>query len=682
MRRLLSGGLLALALALGMLAAGVPGTLHAAEPTRATLNLKDVDINVLVQAVSEMTGRGFIVDPKVQGKVTVVAARPMSQDEIWSVFTSVLNVHGYAVVPSGGMWKVLPEAAAAVDGRAALSAGPDAIVTRVVELREVSATELAALLQRLISPGGRISAQGNRLLVTERAANVERLARLIARIDTPSGNEVEVITLEHANAADIARTLAQLEAPAAAGGGDGAPRLVADARSNSVLLSGNPGQRLRLRTLVAHLDTPITDGDYTQVIYLHNAKAAELAPLLETVAATLTAGGDKDGAKAATIGFHSETNALVIAAPPAVFRDLASVVRQLDVRRAQVMVEAVIAEVSDELADELGVQWQATSADNADGSLGEGAIGGTNFPGRGGVGGILGAMVNPLNVGPGLNLGYVGGTLKIPGPNGTTLDVLQIGALVRALRGDGRANILSQPSVITLDNQPAEFKVAQEVPFLTGAYASTTAPGAGNNVPTPFQTIERKDVGLILKVTPHVDAGGSVRMEIVQEVSSLSPTQSAGAVDLITNKREISTTVQVADGSLLVLGGLSSDEVTESVQGVPGLSRIPLLGGLFKSRQASRSKRNLMIFLRPIILRDDAAGAALSSARYDGLRLQQLQGRARYDGRVRGGALPLLPPLPAAAAAIPAAAPQAAPAPTAASTAANAPAAAATPAAP
>lgn len=631
-----------------LLAVAAPAAPWAGEPTQATLNFKDVEIGVLIQAVSEMTGRNFVVDPKVAGKVTIVAANPMSRDEIWNVFTSVLGVHGYAVVPYGGMWKVVPEAAAVVDGHAALAAGPEAIVTRVVELREVPAPELSALLQRLVSPNGRISAQGDRLVITERMANVERLLRLIARIDTPSSNEVEVIALDHANAAEVVRTLSQLDAPAAAAGADASPRLVADPRSNSVLLSGNPGQRLRLRTLVAHLDMPTTEGDYAQVIYLRNARAADLAPLLEVVAATLTGGG-KDGAKVATIGFHVGTNALVVTAPPAVFRDLASVVRQLDVRRAQVMVEAVIAEVSDELADEIGVQWQvAPGDDGAGGSLGEGVIGGTNFPARGGVGGILGAMVNPLGVGPGLNLGHVGGTLRIPGPGGAPMEVLQIGALIRALRGDGRANILSQPSVITLDNQPAEFKVAQEVPFLTGSYAATSATGTGGGVPTPFQTIERKDVGLILKVTPHVNDGDSVRMEIVQEVSSLAPTQSAGAVDLITSKREISTTVQVADGSLLILGGLSSDEVSESVQGVPGLSRIPLLGGLFKSRQSSRSKRNLMIFLRPIILRDDAAGTALSSGKYDLLRLQQLRGQARYDGRVRGGEVPVLPASPVA----------------------------------
>lgn len=631
----------------------LPGTpafaQSAAQPAvqgeQATLNLKGADIGVLIQTVSEITGRSFIVDPKVEGKVTVVSAKPMSPDEVWDTFTSVLRVHGYAVVSSGSGWKVLPESVAAQDGGGAYEGGADAIVTRVIEVREVPAPEVAALLQRLVSPIGRVTARGRQLIVTDRGGNVERLARLIARIDVASGEEVEVIALDHANAAEVARTLTQLDPRNAAAAPGGSGGVVADVRSNSLLLSGRPAERLRLRALIAHLDTPIADGDYTQVIYLRNAKAADLVPVLEAVAATLTGAAKGDGAKVATIGAHEATNALIVTAPPTVFRSLAAVVRQLDVRRAQVMVEAVIAEVSDELADEIGVQWQATSLGNRpDGSLGRGVIGGTNFPGQGGVGSILGAMTNPLAAGPGLNLGYVAGAIKVPGPNGTTLDLLQIGALVRALRGDGRANILSRPSVITLDNQPAEFKVAQEVPFVTGAYANAAAASAGGNTTiTPFQTIERKDVGLILKVTPHVDEGGSVRLEIVQEVSSLAPTQVAGAVDLITNKREIKTSVQVADGAMLVLGGLSSEEVSESVQGIPGLSRIPVVGGLFKSRRSGRSKRNLMIFLRPHILRDAAEETAVSDGKYSYLRAEQLRMREQFDGRVRGGEPPVVP---------------------------------------
>ncbi|MFC4726616.1 type II secretion system secretin GspD [Coralloluteibacterium thermophilus] len=616
-----------------------------------TLNLKGADIGVLIQTVSEITGRSFIVDPRVEARVTVISSAPQSVEQIWETFTAVLRVHGFAVVPAGGMWKVVPEAAALGEGPTLSAAGPDALVTRVIALRQTPADELANLLRPLLGQGAQVAGQGGNLVVTDRASNVERVARLVERIDAGSGGAVEVVALRHANAAEIARTLAQLEPAATPGlptlGGSG--RLVADARSNSVLISGDATQRLRLRTLVAHLDTPLAEGgDSTQVIYLRHAKAIDLVPLLESVAATLTGtAANAEGARAATIGAHEETNALVVTAAPPVFRELAAVVRQLDVRRAQVLVEAVIAEVSDELADQIGVQWQSTSlGNNPDGSLGSGVIGGTNFPGQGGAGSIIGAIQNPLGAlgsAAGLNIGYVDGTVNIPGPNGQTIRVAQMGALIRALRGDGRANILSRPSVITLDHTEAEFKVAQEVPFLTGRYTSTAE--GGSSLPgNPFQTIERRDVGLILTVTPHVNEGDAVRLDLRQELSSLSPGV-AGAVDLITNKREIRTSVLVPDGGMIVLGGLDSDELRETIQGVPGLSRIPLLGNLFKSRDAARSKSSLMVFLRPQILRDAATEAAVSTEKYNFLRTQQLE--QQYEHRSRGGPRPLLPADPA-----------------------------------
>lgn len=607
---------------------------------RHTLNLKAADINVLIQTVSEITGRSFIVDPRVEGKVTVVSARPMTPEQVWSTFESVLRVNGYAVVATGGMYKVVPEGFAAADGGVGMSGdSPDSVVTRVIAVRQVPATELVALLRPLVPSTAQLAAQGNSLVITDRAGNVERLERLIARIDTPSNTGVEVLPLRHANASEVVRTLAQLEPQAAAGGGN----VVADARTNSVLLSGDPGSRLRLRTLVAHLDTPLSEGDATQVVYLKYAKAADLVPVLEQVANTLTGTASKnEGAHPVSIQVHEETNSLIVTAAPTIFRELSSVVQQLDIRRAQVMVEAVIAEVSDDLADELGVQFQSTSLNNrADGSVGSGVIGGTNLP-IGGIGGILAASQNPLTVGSGLNLGYVRGTVKLPiGENGALVDVLQLGALIRALRGDSRANILSQPSIITLDHHEAEFKVAQEVPFITGQFTNTGS-GGSTQPQNPFQTIDRRDVGLILKVTPHVNEGDAVRLDITQVVSTLLP-QVQGAADLITNKREIRTSVMIPDGGLLVLGGLTSQEVGESVQGIPGLSRIPLLGNLFKTRKTTRSKRTLMVFLRPYILRDAAAEAALTNSKYNYLRDEQLKMRERYDGKIRGGDLPAVP---------------------------------------
>lgn len=613
---------------------------------RHTLNLKAADIGVLVQTVSEITGRSFIVDPRVEGRVTVVSSKPMDADEVYAVFESVLRVHGYAAVPSGDVVKIVPEAFAAQDGGIGprSGGGPDALVTRLIDVHHVSAQELVQWLRPLLPQQGHLAAHGdsNTLLVTDRASNVARLERIVARIDRSADAEIEVIPLQHANATEIARTLTSLEQGATPTSPGSAVKLVADARTNSVLLSGDRAQRLRLRTLVAHLDTPLAGSDSTEVLFLRYARAEDLVPILEGVAQTLTGETGAEGeASSATIQPHGETNALVVTAAPTVIRQLEGIVRQLDIRRAQVLVEAVIVEVNDELADEIGVQWQSTNFDGE-----EGYIGGTNFPGPGGVGGIIGTSLNPLGaLGPsaGLNMGYVGGRVTVPDGQGGEITIFQMGALIKALRGDTRANILSQPSIVTLDHTEAEIKVVQEVPFLTGQYTNT---GTGQNTPSnPFQTIEREDVGVILTVTPHVNEGDSVRLDIRQEVSSLTANV-VGAVDLITQKRELSTSVLVPDGGMLVLGGLTSEEARETVSRVPGLSRIPLLGNLFKSRSGQRAKRNLMIFLRPYILRDAITETTLSSDKYNYLRTEQLRLRDAEDSPFRGSRQPVLPPLP------------------------------------
>jgi general secretion pathway protein D len=605
---------------------------------RHTLNLKDADIQALIATVSEITGKNFIVGPNVQGKVTVVSAEPMLPNEIYDVFLAVLRVHGYAAVASGSMVKIVPEAMAQQDGSAGLDGrrahADDELVTRIVPVRHVSATELVPILRPLMPQGGQLIAHAasNALVISDRAGNVRRLVSIIERIDTASDNRVEVIPLAHASAAEVARTLSLLaDEPVAKAAGD-APQVIADARTNSLLLSGPASGRLRLRALIAHLDTPLDNGGDTQVIFLSYASAKDLVPILEGIASTLTgiapptATGGTAGAGAggnaspATIQAHEETNSLIISAPPAIYRSLAGVVRQLDVRRAQVLIEAVIAEVTDSTASELGIQWFTAPQTGLD-EIGQGLIGGTNFGGPNGTSGLLGLAANPLAVGGGLTLGYVDGSIKIPG---TDQEILNLGAVIRALKGDGTTNILSTPSILTLDNQEAEIKVAQEVPFLTGSYTNTSSTGTSGAVTNPFQTIERKDVGLILKVTPHINEGDSVRLDIHQEVSSLAPPVS-GAVDLITNKRELTTSVLIADGSLLVLGGLIDNNVSDSVQKVPGLGDIPLLGNLFRYRSNSNQKRDLMVFLHPRILRDAATEASVSSEKYNYMRTEQLQ---------------------------------------------------------
>lgn len=610
-----------------------------------TLNLKDADVRTFISTVSEITGRNFIVDPRVEGKVNIISTQPMDKDEVYRVFESVLRVHGFALVPAGEVIKVLPEAVAVQDGAAQSPVvGPDSLTTRVIPLKYVSPNSLLAVLRPLIPQSGQIvaSPSGNAIIVTDRAGNVARIESIIARVDTISDSAVEAIPLQHANAQEVATTLNKLGGNEA--NGSKAAMVVADARTNSVLLSGESSARLRARAMITHLDTPLDAGESTQVVYLRYADAELLLPVLDGVAATLTGSSmAKDVARVATIQADKETNALIITAAPAVYRALQGVIRNLDVRRAQVLIEALIAEVSDETAREIGIQWQGT-----DGLTQEGLLGGTNFPSTGNSG-IVGAIQNPLGaLGAGLNLGYITGTSTIPNPNGTgTVTLYEVGALAKLLRGDSRTNILSEPSIVTLDNKEATIKVGQEVPFLTGQYTNTSGDGGSSQPTNPFQTIERKDVGLMLKVTPHINEGDEVALDLHQEVSSLAPSVD-GASDLVTNKREITTSVLVKDGGMLVLGGLTTHETSESISKVPALGDIPLLGNLFKYRKTNMVKRNLMIFLRPRILRDAHQESILSQEKYNFLRAEQMRVNALPGNLTPEREQPLMPSAPTA----------------------------------
>jgi general secretion pathway protein D len=663
MMRFLVAAVLALAasLACAQPKASATAAPAANPPGTHTLNMKDADIQALIATVSEITGKNFIVGPNVQGKVTVISARPMRPDEIYDVFLSVLRVHGYAAIASGSMIKIVPEAVAQQDGSGGLNGThqheTDELVTQIVPVKHVSATELVPILRPLMPQGAQLIAHpaSNSLVISDRAGNVERMISIIQRIDTVSDSGVDVIPLEHASAAEVARILSQLSDTKGVDSAD-QPRVFADERTNSILLSGGKSGRLRLRALIAHLDTPIADGGETQVVYLNYANAKDLVPILEGVAATLTGdappsakaaagaatGSASSGTSTATIQAHEGDNALVISAPPAVFRSLQAVIRQLDIRRAQVLIEAVIAEVSDETANELGIQWQVPLGDKSH------VLGGTNFTGNTPGNNIfnvtsgLNATGGPaISVGNGLNLGYLD-TITLNGKQ-----LLSLGGLVSALRSNGKNNILSTPSVMTLDNQEAMIKVAQEVPFVTGSYTTNTGGNGGNSGTTtgignPFQTIQRKDVGLTLTVTPHINSGDTVRLDIHQEVSNLLPPVQ-GAVDLVTNKREIKTTVMVKDDSLLVLGGLISDNVKDSVQKVPALGDIPLIGNLFRYRSNDHQKQDLMVFLHPRILRDAATEAAVSGAKYNFLRTEQLQMRENRETITPRGQQPMLP---------------------------------------
>lgn len=621
-----------------------------AQADKQTINLKQTDILVLIDLVGEITGKTFVVDPRVQGQVTVVSQKPLDKDEIYEVFLSVLRINGFTAVQSGNVVKILPDANARVEGDLGGDVGaPDELVTRVLPITHLSASEVLNLIKPLMSPTANLSVHsgGNALLVSDRAGNVDRLRQILSRIDTKTSSTVDAIALDHANAAEVAQVIGQLETAETRQGS-----VVADARTNTLLVSGDPAYRLRARTLVAHLDTPLPGSDSTEVIYLRYASAESIMVLIDPIARSLA--GLSNAAEApnskVSVQHHRETNALIVTAPPAVLRQLRQVINQLDIRPAQVHIEGIVAEVGVDASKELGIQWQLAEDNFADGGL----IGGTAFSNRQGQGNILNATGalssgNPVQVlgglsalGNGLNLGYVRGIGTLP--NGE--DFVQLGALARALRSDATSNVLSEPSITTLDHKEAKLLVGQEVPFLTGQYAQTgvsqdTLGGIAGSV-NPFQTIQRNNVGIELAVTPHVNEGGSIVLDISLLVSSVAPS-SQGAVDLITNKREVKTSVMVEDGRTIVIGGLIDDDVQQVVSKVPGLGSVPVVGNLFKFRSSQQVRRNLMVFIRPQVLHDASAEARVTGSKYSAVRRMQLEQQQRPDSMVPAADLPLLP---------------------------------------
>ncbi len=601
------------------------------------LNFNQADIQSVIATIGEITGKTFVIDPRVQGQVTVISSKPLEEDELYGVFLSVLRVQGYAAIADGEVVRIVPDAVAQQQATSNGGNTGEAIVTRILPMTNISALEALPLLRPLLPQTAHLVAHeaSNSLIAADREVNIDRLQSIIRRIDRAEQAEVEVIPLQHASANELMRTLQMLHP-------NQTQTVLADERTNSLLLSGDSGRRLRLRTLISHLDTPLDAGGNTQVVHLNYATAEELVPILQGVVDQQSgvqeiAGGAAQSGSSARIQSHAETNSLIISAQPAELRSLKSVIRSLDIPRAQVLVEAIIAEVTVDTARELGIQWQATS-NLADG---DGIIGGTNF----GTGGnnILSQVFNPIGSpnavapGAGLNLGYIAGTTSILGN-----EILELGAVLRALSSDTDSNVLSTPSVVTMDNSEASISVGQEVPFITGQFTNTSVDTAAGQV-NPFQTINREEVGIQLTVTPKINEGDSVMLSIQQEVSAL--TSSVGAVDLITSKRTLSTQVMVRDNDILVLGGLISDDLQEIEDRVPGLGDIPILGNLFKFRSNRQVKRNLMVFIRPRILRDPNLAHDISSSKYNLIRARQLEQRNSAQGLTPTEEMPLLPEL-------------------------------------
>lgn len=618
----------------------------AQQQTTITPNYKDADLATIVEAVSAISGKNFIIDPRVRAQVTMLSSTPMSADAFYEAFLSILQVHGFVAVPSGNVIKIIPDANArqvpANDLPGRVSSESDEVVTQVIAVRNISAAQLVPILRPLIPQYGHLAAYpaSNMLIISDRANNVYRMMRIIQRIDSAGDEEVDIVPLTNASATEVVRVVNTLYGVAGEGGGPNL-KLVSDDRTNSVLVSGDKSQRLRVKALIAHLDTPLEAGGDTQVRYLRYADAESIAAKLKEqvqgIQQAAPAGAAPAGSVAAaernvTIWADVQTNALVITAPPKIMKSIMSIVDRLDIRRAQIQVEAILVEVTADKTTDLGINWLIDGTGESGNTVPVGAfiqpVAGTSILD------IARGIDDPST----LTTGLLGGTLGVGRfqDSGTNW-----AAVLRAVSGDADTNIISTPSVVTLDNEEAEIKIAQEVPFLTGQFTNTGATGGSVN---PFQTIQREEVGNILKITPQINEGDAVMLKIEQEASSLAQ-GSQGAVDLITNKRTISTSVLVEDGGIIVLGGLIEDQLRESVNKIPLLGSIPLLGELFKTRSVSKVKTNLMVFIRPTILRDGTDAAIATNAKYNMVRDRQLTTRGGKVLLMPKETRPVLPPL-------------------------------------
>ena len=602
-------------------------------------NYREADLRQVVEAVGEVTGRNFLVDPRVTGQVTFLSYSPMSPEAFYEAFLATLQIHGFIAVESEDVIRIVPDATARVHPGLAEETGGDRIVTQVVQLANVGAAQLVPILRPLIPQYGHLAAHpgSNILIIVDRGSNVDRMLNIIGRMDQASDEEIEVIRLENASASEVVTMLGALEQGAVA---EGIPamQIAADDRTNSILLSGPTDRRLRYRALIAHLDTPSGEAGNTQVRYLSYASAEDLASNLQSQFGGLAAG---EGAPRESINIWADagTNSLIINAPARIMQDMNAVIDRLDIRRAQVQVDAIIVEVSERRASELGVTWAVQAAGD------DRPIGGTNFSatapgilqlGAAAAGSVAGEAANPL-----------GALAQVP--DGLLTAVGRISdsetswaALLTALAGDSATNIIATPTLVTLDNEMAEISVGSQVPFLTGQFTST---GATTGALNPFQTINRSDVGTRLVITPQINEGSGVKLLIEQETSSIS--EDPRAVDLVTDSRRISTTVFVDDGSILVLGGLIDDQLREVEQRVPVLGQLPGIGALFRSQSTELEKTNLMVFIRPTIMRDSVQAAFQTNAKYRYIRDLQLQQGARGVQLMSDLQRPTLPELEA-----------------------------------
>jgi general secretion pathway protein D len=603
-----------------------------------TPNFQETDISQVIEVVAEVTGRTILVDPRVRGfPITLHNQNPLTGDQFWQLFLEVLQINQYTAIESDatGTWRITPEQNLRTEASNVGRGVGAEIVTHFITLDNISAAQLVPVLRPMMSTAAQLSAtQGsNTLLLVDRADNIDRIVQIVEAIDGISAQDVTVLDLQYAAAEDVAQRLQTLVQSTSTAGGLVGLQVIPDERTNRVILMGTPGQVAIYQTVAEELDRPSTQGGGSQVRYLNYADAEAMATSLQAQFGGAQVAEDAETAADPTGGNINvwadvSTNSLVMAAPSSVMRDMLAIVDALDIPRAQVHVQAIIVEMSDDRAADLGLTWLV------DGVGGDSAALLTNFSNVGGI----------------LNLAQIG-VSGTPDPSaistGVTAAVGDLddtgtswAAVVQAFAGDASTNILSRPELVVLDNAEAEINVGQEVPFLTGQFTNT---GAAQGALNPFQTSQREQIGTILRITPRINEGTGMRLSIEQETSSIASTTDSG--DFITNKRTITTDVFVDDGHILVLGGLIDDQLRESEQRVPGLGRIPGLRWLFRARNTDRTKSNLMVFIRPTILRTSADAFEMSGDKYRSLRDEQRERALVPVPLIKDTDRPVLPPL-------------------------------------
>lgn len=615
-----------------------------------TLNFKDADIQAVIKFIAEATDKTIIINPKVRGSVKVISNEPVNKEELYALFLSVLDVHGFTAVENGNVVRVVPNRDArslSIPSSNEQSIVDDTYMTQVVQLHNVSAAKLLPIVRPLVPQHGHISAYdpSNSLIITDTRANIARLKKIIAQIDTAAVLTTELIELRYAQADAVVKVVKELEKVDAKSGGNASKPvlLVADARINAVLVHGDDMQRMRVKRLIKRLDRPKTANSNVRVIYLKYAKAENVAKILggvmqnmqradtaaRTTGAAGAAGRGRSSRLATSIQSDEDTNAILITADSDTMDSLLVLVESLDIRRAQVLIEAIIVEIDENDEKEIGIDWMYRDKDHGFGSsnsaglvgpLAAGAIGDGEEALTGLVGGLAGIT------GQVFGIGKLGGQTDFLG-------------MLKLIKTNDNSNILSTPSLLTTDNHTASISVGQNVPFVTGSFSGAGG-GAGGNSVNPFQTVERKDVGILLEVTPHVNDGDTVVMDISQEISSVLELADVG---LITNQRKIDTQVMAKSGEIIVLGGLIKDDVKTGEKRVPILGDIPILGNLFKSQTSSTIKTNLMVFIRATIVPNDAMLFGATAEKYGYIRDVMREQQDNAGILMRDKDMPMLP---------------------------------------